>query len=112
IPPPLREGMGEVEAAAQGTLPNLITRAQIRGVIHNHTTWSDGAASLEAMVRQAEAQGYEYIQISDHSKSAHYAGGLDEKRLLAQGEAIDDLQAKCPHIKILKGSEVDILADG
>jgi DNA polymerase (family X) len=112
VPPALREGLGEVEAARAGRLPRLVTRQDLRGVLHNHTTYSDGAASLEAMVRQAEKSGFEYILVTDHSKSAGYAGGLTEERLREQSEEIDRLQAGFPSIRILKGTEVDILPDG
>jgi DNA polymerase (family 10) len=112
VPPALREGLGEVQAAREGRLPRLVTRQDLRGVLHNHTTDSDGAASLEAMVRQAEKRGFEYILITDHSKSAGYAGGLSEERLREQSAEIDRLQGKFPGIRILKGTEVDILPDG
>jgi DNA polymerase (family X) len=112
IEPPLREGLGEVAAAQAGRLPHLVQREDIRGVLHNHTTWSDGAASLEAMVRQAERRGFEYILVSDHSKSASYAGGLSEQRVREQAEEIDRVQEQFPGIRILKGIEVDILPDG
>ncbi len=112
IPPELREGRGEVEAAADGRLPELVQPEEIRGLVHTHTTWSDGAATLGAMVRQAEKRGFEYILISDHSKAAAYAGGLDEKDLKEQALEIAKVQERVPGIRILKGSEVDILQDG
>lgn len=112
IEPPLREGLGEIDAARSGSLPRLISRTDLRGVLHNHTTYSDGAATLEAMVRQAEKLGFEYILITDHSKSAGYAGGLTEARLRQQSAEIDEVQSRFSGIRILKGTEVDILPDG
>ena len=113
IPPELREGVGEVELAESGKLPRLVELKDIRGAFHNHTTASDGADSLEAMTAAAEALGWEYLGIADHSKSSFQANGLDEKRLRAQIESIRKLNAsgkfKC---RVFAGSEVDILKDG
>jgi len=112
IPPELREDTGEIDAAQAHRLPALIDEKMIRGVFHVHTTESDGRDTLEAMVRAAEALGYGYVGISDHSRSAHYANGLSIERVAAQHAAIDQLQRRHPGIVIFKGIESDILADG
>jgi len=112
IPPELREGHGEIELAESGHLPVLIETGQIQGIFHNHTVWSDGAATLEQMVEAARSLGYRYIGISDHSQSAFYANGLKEDRIRAQHAEIDAVQKKFPDIRIFKGIEADILADG
>jgi DNA polymerase (family X) len=112
IPAPLREGLGEIEAASTQTTFSLIVPEQVRGILHSHSTWSDGTASIEEMARQAQARGYSYLQISDHSQAAHYAGGLSAERLFAQSQEIDALQKQLTGIKLLKGIEVDIMADG
>lgn len=113
IPPELREGMGEIEAAERGALPALVSAEDIRGVFHNHTTESDGHNTLEEMVRAAEELGLEYLGIADHSKSSFQARGLDEARLAAQVEAIRRLNASGRFkTHIFAGSEVDILPDG
>ncbi len=112
IEPELRENMGEIEAAEKGTLPDLIDEKDVRGVFHVHSVYSDGAASIEGMAKQAKALGYEYMGLSDHSKAAHYAHGLDETRLKQQQKEIDEVSKKVPGIKLLKGAEVDILPDG
>ncbi len=112
IPPELREGHGEIALAESGRLPVLIEAGQIQGIFHNHTVWSDGAATLEQMVEAARALGYRYIGISDHSQSAFYANGLKEDRIKAQHAEIDAVQKIFPDIRIFKGIEADILADG
>ncbi|MCI0527574.1 MAG: PHP domain-containing protein, partial [Nitrospira sp.] len=99
-------------AAREGRLPSLVKEKDLRGLLHVHTHWSDGAASIREMVQAAQVRGYEYIGISDHSKSAFYANGLNEERLRQQWEEIDQVSQKLKGIKILKGMEVDILADG
>jgi DNA polymerase (family 10) len=111
IAPELRENQGEIEAAREGRLPTLVTAGDIRGDLHAHTDWSDGRHSLEALVTAAQARGYEYIIVSDHSRSTTIAGGLGVEELRLQRAAIRALQ---PHfdIRILAGSECDILADG
>jgi len=111
IPPELRENAGEVEAAREGRLPALVTVEAIRGDLHAHTEWSDGHHSLERLVEAAEARGYEYIIVSDHSQSTAIAGGLTVDRLRAQLETIRALQPR-HRIRILTGCECDILADG
>lgn len=112
ISPELRENSGEIEAAIQKKLPKLIALDDIRGDLHCHTNETDGVNSLEEMIRAAINHGYDYIGITDHTKRLAMVRGLDEKRLFAQIKEIEHLQHKYPHIKILKGSEVDILDDG
>jgi DNA polymerase (family 10) len=112
IPPEMREGMGEIEAAGRHALPNLVTFDDIRGVLHCHSDYSDGAATIEAMAVAARERGWGYIGISDHSESAFYAGGVKRDRLLRQQEEIDELNARTDGFRILKGIEADILADG
>ena len=112
IPPEMREGMGEIEAAARRELPNLVTFDDISGVLHCHSDYSDGAATIEQMAAAARERGWYYIGISDHSESAFYAGGLKRDRLLRQHEEIDRLNARMNGFRILKGIEADILADG
>lgn len=112
VPPELREDLGEVEAAQRDKLPlDLIATEDIRGMVHCHTTYSDGKHSVEQMVAAAEAMGMKYITITDHSPTAFYAGGVKIDRLQRQWEEIDEVQEKTK-IKILKGTESDIVADG
>ncbi|HYK21297.1 MAG TPA: PHP domain-containing protein [Pyrinomonadaceae bacterium] len=112
IPPELREDEGEIEAALAGRLPEeLVTEADIKGMVHCHTTYSDGVHTLEAMVRGAEEMGMKYITITDHSPTASYAGGLQVDRLKRQWEEIDQLQEQVS-IRILRGTESDIIANG
>jgi DNA polymerase (family 10) len=112
VPPELREDHGEIEAARAGPLPELVALDDVRGYVHCHTTWSDGAHSVEEMARAALAEGRQYIVISDHSEAAHYAGGLSADRLKRQWDEIAAVQQRLPQIRILRGSEVDILEDG
>ena len=112
IPPELREDEGEIEAALRRKLPDdLVTAEDIRGMVHCHTTYSDGKHSVEQMVAAAEALGMKYITITDHSPTAFYAGGVKIDRLQRQWEEIDEVQEKT-RVKILKGTESDIVADG
>ncbi|HEV8426965.1 MAG TPA: PHP domain-containing protein [Pyrinomonadaceae bacterium] len=112
IPPELREDHGEIEAALAKKIPeDLVTDADIKGVVHCHTTYSDGVHTLDAMVRGAEAMGMKYITITDHSPTAMYANGLKVDRLKRQWDEIDELQEKVS-IKILRGTESDIIATG
>jgi DNA polymerase (family 10) len=112
IPPELREDAGEIEAALEGKLPeDLVTLADIRGMVHCHTTYSDGKHSLAEMVRAAEAMGMKYVTITDHSPTAFYAGGVTLDRLKRQWAEIDEVQEQVK-IKILRGTESDIVADG
>jgi len=113
IPPELREASGEVEAAAAHKLPKLVQLKDIRGDLHMHTKWSDGAATIEQMARAAAALGHEYICITDHSKTRAIAHGLDEERLAAQIKEIRKLNRRLKgKIRVLAGIEVDILSDG
>jgi DNA polymerase (family 10) len=112
IPPEMREGMGEIDAAARRELPDLVTYDDLRGVLHCHSDYSDGTATIEEMANAAQARGWDYIGISDHSESAFYAGGLKRDKLLRQQEEIDRLNAEMKAFRILKGIEADILADG
>ena len=111
IPPELRENQGEIEAARDGRLPRLVTPADLRGDLHAHTDWSDGHHPLERLVEAAQARGYEYVIVSDHSRSLSIAGGLTVDELRAQVAAIRALQPRFA-IRILAGTECDILADG
>jgi DNA polymerase (family X) len=112
VAPELREDQGEIEAALKGKLPeNLLTVDDIKGMVHCHTTYSDGKHTLEQMVRAAEAVGMKYITITDHSPTAFYAGGLKVEELYRQWDEIDEVQSNVK-IKILRGTESDILADG
>jgi DNA polymerase (family 10) len=112
IPPELREDSGELEAAAQGLLPELVTREDIRGELHAHTTWSDGTLSVAGMVEAARRRGLRYLAISDHSQSLAMAGGLDADRVHRQWEEIREEDARHDDITVLRATEVDILADG
>jgi DNA polymerase (family 10) len=112
IPPELREDTGEVEAALEGRLPKLLELDDLRGDLHAHTNWSDGHHQLEALVHAAHQKGYEYIIVSDHSRSSTVAGGLSEEKLLEQIGKIRALNKKYRNLRILTGSECDILTDG
>ena len=112
IPPEIRENSGEIEAAEQHRLPNLVRREDIQGDLHMHTTASDGKCSIEEMAEGARQLGHQYIAIADHSKSVTIANGLDEKRMAAHIKKLRAANDKNPGIRILVGSEVDILKDG
>lgn len=113
IEPELREDKGEIEAAQNGELPNLINVEDIRGDLHSHTDQSDGRNTIEEMLDAADAKGYEYYCVSDHTQSLTIANGLDEDRLLKRIEEIDELNTSGRwKMKILKGAEVDILDKG
>ena len=112
IVPELRENRGELDAAADGTLPNLITHEDLRGNLHTHTTGSDGRHSLEEMAAAAQARGLEYLAITDHSPTVAVAQGLDADALRKQMDAIDRLNDDLDDLRVLKGIEVDILEDG
>ncbi|QUD86898.1 DNA polymerase/3'-5' exonuclease PolX [Phenylobacterium montanum] len=112
VDPVLREDRGEIEAAANGDLPRLLTARDIRGDLHAHTRASDGKSSLAEMAAAAAALAYEYVAITDHSRHATIAHGLDPARLAAQIDEIDRLNETLQGIRVLKSSEVDILADG
>jgi len=112
IEPELREDSGEIEAAREGRLPKLVTLADIRGDLHVHTTESDGKSDLREMAEAARDRGYAYLAITDHSRHATVAHGLDPKRLAKELDAIDRLNDELDGIVLLKSCEVDILADG
>jgi DNA polymerase (family 10) len=112
VPPELRQDSGEIDAALHGDLPaDLIEIGDLKGMVHVHTTWSDGRAPLEEMARAAEKMGMEYLTITDHSRSAAYAGGLDLERLKAQWDEMSQVQEKVK-IRLLRGTEADILDSG
>jgi DNA polymerase (family X) len=112
VPPELREGRDELTAAAAGRVPVLLEVGDIRGVLHCHSTWSDGKASIAEMADAARARGWSYIGITDHSQAAFYAGGLSPDRVRQQHDEIDALNASRTDVRVLKGVEADILADG
>ena len=112
IPPELREDAGEIEAAQGDGLPDLLTVEEIRGDLHVHTKWSDGAHDFDALVRAARKKGYQYIAVTDHSKGLGVAHGLDEKRLREQIARIEEVNRTLRGFRILKGVEVDIRGDG
>ena len=112
IPPELREDRGEIDAADAGTLPRLVESRDLRGDLHVHTDWSDGAADIGTMAKKAESLGYAYVAVCDHSRSASYAGGLSHERLIEQIGEIRKINKKLKACRILAGSEVDIRADG
>ncbi len=112
IPPELRENTGEIEAAEQGRLPELVELRHIRGDLHMHTTETDGRATLEEMAEAARQRGYEYIAITDHSKSLAMANGLDEKRVVEFARRVRDLNRAGLGIRVFSGIECDILKDG
>jgi len=112
VPPELREDAGELEAAKKNKLPKLIGLKDIRGDLHVHTNASDGSNSIEELVRTAMKKGYEYIIISDHSKTLKVAGGLSERELLNQIKEIKKINKKLRGFRVLAGTEVDIMNDG
>jgi DNA polymerase (family 10) len=112
IPPELREDRGEIEAAQENKLPQLIEYSQIKGDLHLHTKWSDGAHTIRQMAEAAQKIGYKYIAITDHSQSLKFAGGLIEERLREQVEEIQKLNQELKDFTILSGIEVDIKSDG
>jgi DNA polymerase (family 10) len=112
VPPELRENMGEIEAAKKGDIPKLIEESDLRGTFHCHTTYSDGANTLEEMADAARKLGWEYLGIADHSKIAAYAGGLSEGKVKQQQKEIDKLNSGFKNFRLFKGTEVDILPDG
>ncbi|HWN66035.1 MAG TPA: helix-hairpin-helix domain-containing protein [Haliangium sp.] len=112
IPPELREGEGEIATAQAGRMPlDLVTAGDVCGALHCHTVYSDGKHTIEEMARAAEALGYSYLTITDHSPTAHYAGGVTLDRLEAQWDEIARVQERV-NIRLLRGAESDILADG
>ncbi|BDD09586.1 DNA polymerase/3'-5' exonuclease PolX [Fulvitalea axinellae] len=112
IPPALRENYLEFEFSKSGSIPEMINYEDLRGPLHNHSSYSDGADTLETMAVYAKEQGWEYVGMSDHSKSAFYANGLDEIRIDKQHREIDSLNERLAPFTIFKGIESDILQDG
>ncbi|MFH1501459.1 MAG: DNA polymerase/3'-5' exonuclease PolX [Candidatus Eisenbacteria bacterium] len=112
IPPELREDRGEVDAALEGELPELIELEDVRGDLHVHSDWSDGHASIEEMARASKHRGYRYMSVNDHSRSLGVAHGLTPERLERQMSEIDDINGRVKGFTVLKGTEVDILSDG
>ena len=112
IPPELRENRGEIEAAREGRLPRLVELADIKGDLHVHTNWSDGASSIEEIAEAARRRGYHYLVISDHSQGLGIAKGLTPERLKEQRAVIDELNRRWTDFRILQGAEVEIRADG
>jgi len=112
VPPELREHRGEIEAAGEHRLPELVTVEAIRGDLHMHSTWSDGKAGVLEMMEACEKRSYEYMAITDHSKALRMTGGLDAEKLGRQWQELDELTADRDGIAVLRGMEVDILRDG
>jgi DNA polymerase (family 10) len=112
VAPELREGEGEVERAVAGTLPELVVPEDLLGVLHNHTTDSDGVASVEEMAAAARDHGWSFFGVADHSPVASYANGVSAERLRDQWRRIDELNASMPGFRVVKGIEADILTDG
>jgi DNA polymerase (family 10) len=112
IPPELREGGEELEAAEAGRLPRLVERADLRGMIHVHSRWSDGQASIEELALECRRQGYGWLALSDHSRSAVYAQGLSAQQLAGQRAEVEKLNRRLAPFRIFCGVESDILVDG
>ena len=112
IVPELREGLGEIGLAADKKLPHLLEDGDLRGSLHNHSTWSDGNHSIREMATWLRDHGYEYLGLCDHSQAAHYANGLSVERVRQQHQEIDQLNAELAPFRIFKGIESDILSDG
>lgn len=112
VEPELREGLGEVALAQEKKLPELLTDEDLRGSLHNHSTYSDGSHTLRQMAEFLRDQGYEYLGICDHSQAAHYANGLSPERVRQQQREIDQLNQELAPFRIFKGIESDILGDG
>ncbi|HYF83235.1 MAG TPA: DNA polymerase/3'-5' exonuclease PolX [Clostridia bacterium] len=112
IPPELRENTGEIEAAEKEELPELLTRKDIKGTFHMHTVYSDGSGSIEEMVEEAIRLGFQYIGITDHSRAAYYARGLNIDEVKRQVEEIDAINQRHKNFRVFKGIESDILPDG
>ena len=112
IPAEMREGFGEVTLARENKIPELLEDKDLKGILHNHSTYSDGKHSLRQMAEHCKALGYEYLGIADHSRTATYAGGLEIEKVLKQHQEIDELNKELAPFKIFKGIESDILGDG
>lgn len=112
IPPYLREHLGEITTAQHNALPSLLTIGDIKGEVHCHSTWSDGSHPIEAMARAALARGYQYLAITDHSRSLGVANGLSIERLRQQRQEIEAVRARLPGIRLWHGTEMEVKADG
>src|SRR5919204_861011 len=112
IPPEIREGMGEIEAAARGGLTPLLTKEDLQGDLHTHSRWSDGRNDILTMARAAQARGYRFMALTDHTQSLTIAQGLTPERFLARQAEIDEVNRSLPDFRVLSGAEVDILPDG
>ncbi len=112
IPPELREDGGEIEAALEGRLPTLVSVEEIRGDLQMHTTWSDGAHTLEELANGVRAKGYQYMAVTDHSKSATVAGGMKDEQVLQMVAEVRSLNKRKKDFRVLAGCEVDIKGDG
>lgn len=112
LPPEVREGQGEIEAALEGRLPSLVEVGDIQGDLHSHTNWSDGIPTLEELVEGARSRGYRYLVVTDHSKGIGIARGLSEERVAEEHDAIRRLDAAGPGLRVLHGTEVNIRRDG
>src|SRR2546423_1283447 len=112
VPPELREGNGELEAAAGDRLPHLVEQGELRGFLHCHSNYSDGTVTIADWAAACRTAGYEWVGITDHSKSAPYAGGLPTEDVAQQHHQIDQVNARVSGVRVLKGVEADILADG
>ena len=112
IPPELREGMGEIEAAAQGALPALLEVGDLRGELHAHSRWSDGRSDIATMAKAAQARGYQYMALTDHTQSLTIANGLTPARFAERAAEIASVNRALPGFRVLSGAEVDILPDG
>ena len=112
IPPEIREDRGELQAADDGSLPELVTLEDLRGDLQMHSTWSDGRHTIEEMLEACAERGYEYIALTDHSQALAMIEGLDEEKLLRQWEELKEVEARHPEIRVLRSLEVDILQDG
>jgi len=112
VQPPMREETGEIDLALCHELPPVIGFGDLRGDLHMHSTWSDGTRSIEEMGQEARARGYEYICITDHSRSLGVANGLDPERLLAQRAEVEQANAALAPFRVLQGVEVEVLTDG
>ncbi|HMA37126.1 MAG TPA: DNA polymerase/3'-5' exonuclease PolX [Chloroflexia bacterium] len=112
IPPELREGAGEIEAAGRGRLPHLVTVADIKGDLHNHSKWSDGTATIEEMARAARDRGYQYMAITDHSQSLTIAGGLTVDQIRQQAAEVAEVNRQLAPFRVLHGVELEIKTDG
>jgi DNA polymerase (family 10) len=112
IPPELREGGGELEAAAAGRMPRLLERGDLRGFLHCHTNYSDGSNTVAELAQACRDAGYAYVGVTDHSQAAAYAGGLRPEDLARQADEVEEVNATLTGVRVLKGVEADILADG